>query len=549
MALAQATAQGSGQNTDPSLADQVKALQAALAAQQAQIAQQQDKINSLEKTLAGQSSGTARVENASLVTPTPAAAANKGVSADYDQEEKPKESPLSFRIGGTEFTPGGWVDFENVFRSTNTGNVTATNFWSIPFSNTPAGHLSEYRSTAQYTRFSLKVNGTYLGNNVTGYIEADFNGNDAQNVFVTSNPHTARSRLLWLDVKRGKWEFLGGSTWGLQTANRVGVSPVPSDVFTTIGEDSQTHVGINYTRATAFRVAYHANSNFVWAFELQNPQQFIGQGNEVIFPAQFNANTAANPNNLSAQFDNANNAGVPNAFPDIITKAAYDKDFSGRHLHFEIGGLLTSVKITNIPSVAGATFVSHSAMGGGVIGGINVELVKGFRFLGSGMWGPGVGRYAIGMGPQAIVVPVAAAAGSGTCLPGATGGCDAHISPVHSGDLITGFELQAAKNTVFGAYYGGAYFQRNTVHDLTVATLPMIGFGGVGEAGASGMNRAIQEGSFDWTQTFWRNPQYGALVLITQGSYVTRAPWVVPAATPKNAHLVLGYVSLRYILP
>ncbi len=44
----------------------------------------------------------------------------------------------------------------------------------------------------------------------------------------------------------------------------------------------------------------------------------------------------------------------------------------------------------------------------------------------------------------------------------------------------------------------------------------------------------IQEGSFDWTQTFWRNPQYGAVQLVTQTSYVTRAPWFV-ATDPGTA--------------
>jgi hypothetical protein len=33
------------------------------------------------------------------------------------QAERPKESPLSFRIGGTDFTPGGFLDFESVFRN------------------------------------------------------------------------------------------------------------------------------------------------------------------------------------------------------------------------------------------------------------------------------------------------------------------------------------------------------------------------------------------------------------------------------------------------
>jgi hypothetical protein len=532
MALAQTSAPATEQGSDSSVAEQLKALKAAMAAQQAQMVEQQQKIDELEKVLAQQSSSnTAHVQNAALITNgAPSTTAVQG-------DEKPKESPLSFRIGGTDFTPGGFVDFENVFRSTNTGNVTSTNFWAIPYSSSPAGHLTEYRSTGQYSRFNLKINGKYGANNVTGYIEGDFNGNDANGVFVTSNAHTTRIRLYWLDVKRGKWEFLGGQTWGLQTPNRIGVSPAPSDVFNPIGEDAQTHVGLNYTRAGEFRAAYHFNDHFVWAVALQNPDQFGGQANEVVYPAQFNAT-------VSAQFDAASVNTVPNLFPDIITKAAYDTDFGGKHFHWEGGGVLTTAKIDDIPSVLGATFVKHSKVGGGILGGLNIEMFKGFRFVGSGMWGNGIGRYLIGMGPQAVVFPT-----PGTCTPGNTGGCDAALSMVHAGDVILGFETQVTPKTLFGFYYGGAYFQRNTFQDITVAAKPFIGFGGPNEAGASSQNRAIQEGSIDWTQTFWRNPQYGAVLLVTQFSYVTRAPWFVAAGAPKNAHLGMGYVSLRYVLP
>jgi len=63
------------------------------------------------------------------------------------------------------------------------------------------------------------------------------------------------------------------------------------------------------------------------------------------------------------------------------------------------------------------------------------------------------------------------------------------------------------------------------------------------------MNRDIQEGTFDWTQTFWKNPQYGAVMMISQTSYVTRSPWFVPLGAPKNAHLLQQFLSLRYVLP
>lgn len=535
LAMGQATATNSGSAGTGSVADELKALREAITQQQKQISdqqqqmsQQQQQIQTLQQQLTDKTSGTPHVADAAMRTvATP-------VSTNLVQEvEKPKESPLSFRIGGTDFTPGGFVDFENVFRTTNTGNVTATNFWAIPFSNTVNGHLTEYRSTGQYSRFNLKINGKYGENNVTGYIEADFNGNDATNVFVTSNSHTMRARLYWLDLKRHNWEFLGGQTWGLQTPNRVGVSPMPSDLAITIGEDAQTHVGLNYTRAAEFRAAYHFSDRFVWAFALQNPQQFGGQG-EITFPTAFNAQ-------LGVQIDSAANAGAPNLLPDFITKFAFDP---GKRFHFELGGISTSAKVTVIPTVPSATFVKHTKIEGGIFSAANVELFKGFRFLASGMWGPGVGRYLIGMAPQVVVLPVSA---SGAACSSA-GGCDVSVSPVHSGDALLGIEAQATKKTLFGFYAGAMYAQRNTGVDLTKAGAPaFIGFGGPNSANTN--NRVIQEVTFDWNQTFWKNPQYGSVFLINQVSYISRAAWVVPAGAPKNAHLTQVFVSLRYALP
>jgi len=522
LALGQTATNGSaGQG---SVADELKALREAISEQQKQIAQQQQQIQTLEQRLQDKTSGTPHVADASLHMATPA-------TTVVQETEKPKESPLSFRIGGTEFTPGGFVDFENIFRSTNTGGASATTFGAIPFSNTVQGHLTEFRMTGQYSRYNLKVSGKFGANNIVGYIEGDFNGNDPANVFVTSNSHTNRLRLYWLDLKRGDWEFLGGSAWGLETPNRKGLSPNPADLMLTIGEDANVHVGIPYTRASLFRAVIHPNDNFAWGVEVQNPQQFVGAG-EVIFPFAFNAQ-------LGPQFDANNNNGTPNAFPDILTKFAYDTS----HIHFEAGGMMTSVKMTVLP-VGGTTFDSHSKVGGGSLAGINLAPSKGFRVLAHGMWGSGIGRYMIGSGPNAIVFPV----GTGPAT------FNADISMVHSGSAIVGAEATAGKS-LFGFYYGGFYFQRNAPLDITNPVANRFaGFGGPNSPNSA--NHAIQQGSIEWTQTFWKSPQYGAVLLVTQASYLTRAPWFIPKDAvsgqllfPKNAHLGMGYLSVRYVLP
>src|SRR5262249_26870676 len=163
--------------------------------------------------------------------------------------------------------------------------------------------------------FNIKTHAKFGANDVTGYVEFDFNGNDAANVFVTSNPHTDRVRLYWLDLRRGKWEFLAGQTWGLQTPNRIGVSPNPSDLSLGFHEEAGIGVGYNYPRAGEFRAAYPFNDNAVWAVAVQNPQQFTN--GEVIVPFVFNAQL--NGGSIS-QIDGGATAGTPNVAPDILTK-------------------------------------------------------------------------------------------------------------------------------------------------------------------------------------------------------------------------------------
>jgi len=90
----------------------------------------------------------------------------------------------------------------------------------------------------------------------------------------------------------------------------------------------------------------------------------------------------------------------------------------------------------------------------------------------------------------------------------------------------------------------------NAFPDITSAavTKPIIGFGGVNEANAGIQNRSFRKLLSIGRRPCGKNPQYGALLFVTQTSYVTRSPWFVAVGTPKNAHLTMGYVSLKYVL-
>src|SRR6202044_3165895 len=214
---------------------------------------------------------------------------------------KTEQEPLgSFKFGDAILELGGFVDLENIYRTTNTQSNIATNLGGFPYNNTPQGNVSEFRTTAQFSRLSFKVQDSFKGNDITGFVEGDFSGNDTPGVYQSVNPHTNRLRLYFMDLKRGKWEILGGQTWSWLTPNREGIGPIPSDLAITYNEDQNLGVGVPYTRAAEFRVAYHPNDHWAIGVGIEDSNQFIGS--YVALPVGFSS--------ISSQFDNNANAGA-----------------------------------------------------------------------------------------------------------------------------------------------------------------------------------------------------------------------------------------------
>lgn len=440
------------------------------------------------------------------------------VTAQTTEENQP---PLSFKIGGADFTPVGFLDFTTVYRSTNVGSGIGTSFGSIPFNgSSPAGRLSETRFSAQNSRLGLRVNANPSANlKLTGYLEADFLGNAPGNLEVTSHSDTLRMRLYWVDTHYGKWEFLGGQSWSMMTPNRTSISPMPSDIFYTQDMDTNYQVGLVWLRTPGFRVVYHADDRWTLGLALEDPEQFTG--GLVTFPAGFNA----------AQVDDSGgNAKTPNAAPDVIAKIAYDKNLSGHAFHIEAAGLYRTFRLN---TAATNTNVTRSGGGGSV--NLNLEVVKNLRLIGTSFWSDGDGRYIFGLGPDFAVKTDAA----GNFIP----------SPLHAGAGIGGFEYQFIPQTMLYGYYGATYFGRAFQE---VAAGPPPSFVGYGFAGSNGaQNRTIQEGTCGLIETLWKNRNYGDLKIITQISYLSRNPWS-NTGTPtgaRSAHLGMGFVDLRYDLP
>ena len=427
--------------------------------------------------------------------------------------------PLSFSIGSAHITPVGFMDLTAVFRSTDGGSGIGTNFGSIPFGNTTAGKLTEFRFSAQNSRIGLRVDANVKGANVLGYFESDFLGPVPGNIAVSSNSASNRLRLYWVDVRKGKFELLGGQSWSMLTPNRKGLSTLPSDLFYTQNVDVNYQAGLVWGRQPQVRFVYHPNKSLALGLSLENPEQYIGGsagGGLITLPAAL-VTPYAN------QLSNGNtNLGVPNVHPDIITKIAYDTKVSDRSLHLEVAGLVRTFRLYNP-----LTQKHYSATGGGGSVNLNFELAKNLRVVSNNYYSGGGGRWIFGQAPDLIVRG------------------DGSLSVVHSGSTVTGFEAQATKNTQLYGYYGGVYVQRNVAIDP--ANGNPIGYGYAGSPG--GQNRVIHQATFGFTRTFWRDPKYGALQLMGQYSYILRHPWNVAPGQPTDAHVHMTFLNLRYLLP
>lgn len=462
---------------------------------------------------------------AGMVPNPPAAPAMAPALAPQEAKGGEEVSPLQFHLGSSTFTPVGFMDFTSISRSTNPGTGIGTNFGSVPYGNTAAGSLTETRLTPQNSRLGIRIDAKVKNANVLGYWESDFLGQLGNppngGIAVSSNSYPFRLRLYWVDVRKGRFEFLGGQSWSMMTPNRKGISALPGDLFYSQVIDVNYQLGLTWGRIPGFRMLFHPSPKVTFGVSFENSEPYAGGGNGggAITPP------AALASLLGGQVNNGGSViTAPAVHPDIIAKLAFDPSSK---FHIEFTGVEITNKIVNPASVPPFKTFTKAGVGGAI--NLNFELFKNFRLLTNNYWSDGGGRYIFGQAPDFILR--------------ANGG----ISPVHSGSTVTGFEYTAGKTypTLLYVYYGGVYIQRNTALDSNGTTRIGYGFSGSG----NGQNRAIQEFSFGTNTTFWKDARYGALNLMFQYSYLQRNPWFVAAGAPSDAHVHMGFMNLRYTLP
>ncbi len=178
---------------------------------------------------------------------------------------------------------------------------------------------------------------------------------------------------------------------------------------------------------------------------------------------------------------------------------------------------------------------THTHSAEGYAGELNsaLNLNNKFRIVENAYFGDGGGRYIGGTAPDLIVRS------------------NGSLSPVHSYSTTDGFEINPVKNFMLYSYYSAVAIGRDVALDANGKTLIGYGYQGATAATSSSLsdNKTIREFTFGIAPTFFKNPNYGALGLNLQYSYLMRDPWYIPAAGPKDAHLNLFYIDLRYTLP
>jgi hypothetical protein len=513
-----------------------------------QIADELKQLEAMQKTLALQQQQLDRATKSEpAATPTSAQAATPvlrrpllaplgdvastspmvplGANADQMPADDDKSSPLQFKIGNASITPVGFMDFIGVFRSTATGNGLGTNFGGIPV-NTPTtatAHLTEAQMSAQNSRVGFRVDTNYKGYQVLGYLETDFLGNAPAGLAVTSNGDTLRLRLFFADIKKDTWEIAGGQMWSMLTPSRNGIGVLPGDLFYSQNIDTNYQLGLTWSRDPGFRVVVHPNKHVSLGLSLEEAQQYMGGnngGSKIVLPTALSGLAAT-------QLSDGTPTGftIPAVTPDVIVKAAFDGKFAnGNGWHFELAGLYRDFKIYD---TALTTPQSFTANGGAGQFNFNVELAKGFRLVANNFYGTGGGRYMMGQAPDLMV------------------NANGTLSTIKSGSTLDGFEYTHKKTLIY-AYYSAVYIDKQQALDANGKTV--IGYGYTNTSGF-GQNRAIQETTFGFNQTLWKDAKYGAVNYAMQYSYVNRAPWFAAAGQPSNAHVNMIYADFRYTLP
>lgn len=452
-------------------------------------------------------------------------------------------NPSSLRYKGITITPGGFIEAAGVWRQRSEQTDVLSTFNGIPFSGSPAGHLTEFRGTARQSRLSLLAEGKVGNTKLTGYWEMDFLGAAPTANENQSNSFTPRQRQLFGQAAMDNgWTFTAGQTWSLITLNKKGIETRGEWLPATI--DAQYVPGYDFARLMTARVTKSfMNKKAAVAFSVENNATLFG-----------GINTPGNVITTlpgGGSLGNGNNYTVALA-PDFIAKVAFDPGWG----HYEIKGLGRFFRDRVALATSGTTTIggdNNTKVGGGVGFGAILPVVKSkVDVIAQGLFGNGVARYTDSSNVDVVIRP------------------DGTVSPVKSYSALLGVETHPTPKFDWYVYAGNEYLGRNagSMLDLT-GTLKQFGYGNptlniancytpIPESSyaCSANFKAITQGTTGFYYRMYKGP-FGTLQYGVQLSYTHKGFWDgqngatgVPGglAGPKaNETMVL--TNFRYFIP
>ena len=449
-----------------------------------------------------------------------------------------QDTTAAIHYKGLTVTPIGFAAAEAVVRARNLTADIGSSYGAIPFDNTTAAHMSEFRATGRQSRIGFLFQGNAGDNKLTGYWEADFLGVGIASNSNESNSYVLRIRQYFGQVTtKDNFSFDGGQMWSLATPGKSGVLPRGEWVPLTI--EAQYAVGFQWARQPGFRVSQQDGA-MSWGLALEGAQ------------TTFSARNA--PANLvigqtGGSLLNATQNYSTDLAPDLIAKLAFDPKGKG-HYELKAVGRLFRNRLVDATGTNGGTS-SRSAGAGGVGFGIYYPVMHDGRDvvdLGlSGLAGVGIGRYGT----------------SG--LSDATIGADSTIKPIKSAFSLLSIETHPTSSLdVYG--YGGVEYADRTDFTIAGATPKGAGYGSplnnvagceveaapTGPyAPASGTcaadTRSFWQGNLGFWYRFYRGSagtvQYGM-----QYSYTKKSAWSGAGGEPTGNDSMI-FASFRWVIP
>ncbi len=481
------------------------------------------------------------------------------------------ESPLAIRYKGITITPGGFLAAETVWRQHGLGSDINTPFNSIPFPGAAQNSLSEFFGSGRQSRISMLGEGKLNSATLRGYFESDFLSAGITSNNNQSNSYSLRVRQAWAQAALDNgWSFTGGQMWSLITETKKGVDNRSEALPMTI--DPQYTVGFSWARQYGFRVAKDFGNKAWMAFAVEDSQATLGghgASSNFVLGEQGTSGGLYNPT--------ANYSFNPT--PDFVGKLAIEPGWG----HFEVFGILTDFRdriypltTATKPSAAGA--FNNSAPAGGLGANLRGTIAKhfdvGIHFLG----GDGIGRYGtaglvdVVARPDGVLVPARNYQTLGTLewhsnrldvYTNVGGEYEDRIALVNSSKKGVGYGSPLFNNSGCSTETPPAATTTTVATPITptnptggTATIPVPGSAGTpltngfnpgGLSNCNGDTRNIIEGTIGFWYRFYSGPK-GKIQWGPQYSYIDRNTWRGVGGTP-NATENMFMTSFRYYLP